>query len=266
MKTKYLFFLTITSLLLSCANLNNSATTNQKSNRSTGSCREDLNAVVWQQTAGEYKALCYQAFNSGKYHLEILKDNKEFTGIPTIVMDLDETVLDNSPYNAQLIIKDKNYTTGSWNAWVEKKEAKAVPGAIEFIKHATDLDFSIIFISNRDQETLDWTMENLNRFGFDFNEKNFYLKQGDSEKSERRKAVNKSYEVIMYVGDNLADFNNELDSRDLSINDRNEIVSNISNKFGSRFVILPNAMYGNWQKAIDSDFPKGNYKNALQGY
>ncbi len=266
MKIKYLSFLVITSLLLSCVSSNNSASSFATNSKLNEACREDLNAVVWQQTAAEYRALCYQAFNSGRYQLETLKDNKEFTGIPTIVMDLDETVLDNSPYNAQLIIEDKNYSSGSWNTWVEKKEATAVPGSIEFCKYALELDFNIIFISNRDQETLDWTVENLNRLGFDFNEKNFYLKQGDSEKSERRKAVNKSYEVIMYVGDNLADFNNELDQRELTISDRNELVDTFSNRFGIKYIVLPNAMYGNWQKAIDMDNPKGNYKNALRGY
>lgn len=96
---------------------------------------QSVMAIDWVQQSGEYRALAYQAFNCAKFAF----DNAIALGIknPAVVVDIDETVLDNSSYQAGLIDTDKAFSPPSWNAWVKAKKARAIPGAIEFINYIT---------------------------------------------------------------------------------------------------------------------------------
>lgn len=253
MKKNLLLIFLSSTLLLACTAPKKTTPSNNKTVAQQVATGSDESALFWQQTSAEYAALCYQAYNAAKVELEEIFEKKEYIKQPVIIMDLDETVLDNSPYNAKLLLENKSYSEETWNGWVEMQQAEPVPGAVDFISFALEKDFQIIFVSNRSHEYLLPTMENVNSFGFDFNEKNFALKRTTSEKVNRRRKVGEDFDIVMLIGDNLADFNNKLDDRNLTVSKRKEIVDAEFENFGAKFIILPNVMYGNWQKALKLD-------------
>ena len=140
--------------------------------------KEDVklsNDVRWVSQSSEYSSLCEQIYNSAKL---VLQDQFEGIDRPVIVMDLDETVLNNVQYQVELFETSEKYNPTSWNAWVNKELATAVPGAKSFI-----LDFKdkykglIVFISNRDASTIKATRNNLDNLGLLFEDDIFLLRK-----------------------------------------------------------------------------------------
>ncbi len=216
-------------------------------------------AVLWQQHAAEYAALCYQAYNIGERRLDELVANNPSPEKPlAVVMDLDETVLDNSSYNATLIKNEMTYAKKTWMEWTAMQSADLVPGALEFIQYAKSKNVEVIFISNRMEAELDDTYQNLVDMGVDTVAKeNFYLKSTTSNKDERRAKVADQYEVILLFGDNLGDFNGVFD--DTTVIERKKHVKNFRPLFGDKLIILPNPMYGEWEGALyNHDFSTSN--------
>jgi len=118
------------------------------------------NDVRWVVSSKEYKQLCEQVYDHAQYVCK-MKLNSYKSGsmsiAPAIVMDLDETVLDNSQYQVELFEKGESFNMDSWSAWVLRKEAKLVSGAKEFIDFVRSIDVQLIFISNRMDERLEAT-------------------------------------------------------------------------------------------------------------
>jgi len=205
-------------------------------------------AVLYQQTAAEYRALCYQAFNVAKYQLD---QNLRIMGLQkqqAIVLDIDETVLDNSPYEAKCILENVNYPD-YWDEWMDASNAKPVPGVLEFLKYAESKGIEIYYITNRKEKYRDQTLKNLKMLGFP-NAENKYLmlKTDDSSKKGRRDIVSETTKIIMLIGDNLNDFSEVFEKK--SIAERFELTDEIQQEFGKRFIVLPNAMYGEWEGAL----------------
>lgn len=206
-----------------------------------------IQSVLWQQLSGEYKALCYQAFNLAKFQLDNMLLEKDEKGKPlAIITDIDETVLDNSPFNAKMIETDEEYSKDNWKRWGKLERAAAVPGALEFLKYAESKGVQIFYISNRYVEQEEETKANLRKLGFPFiDEQHILLRANTSGKEERRDIVLEENQVVMLIGDNLSDFADVFD--DKSTDERNEIVANWKHKFGTSFIVLPNPMYGDWE-------------------
>lgn len=264
--------------LFSCAPSSNSTQSVTQQTQSSEH-RPDESAVLWQQTAAEYEALCYQAFNSGIYWLK--QTNQEYQNARdlnelnprAIIMDLDETVLNNSPYNAQLIIDNDNYSSSSWNNWVRLSNAGFVPGAKEFIQQVRNLEIEVFFISNRSTETLDQTIGNLGSLGYEIKTDHILLDEtDDGDKAERRAQVMKNYDVVMLVGDNLADFSDVFENP-MSVTERKSKTFEFQEMFGNKFIVLPNPMYGKWESTLkekDPQYPQNNRfedkRSFLKGY
>ena len=98
-----------------------------------------LLSVIWQQQSAEYRALCYQAFNIAKWRLEKTKIKRRHKY--AIITDIDETVLDNSYYEADNIRQNKEFAKDSWKGWTDKAKATPVPGALEFLQMAKKKGF-----------------------------------------------------------------------------------------------------------------------------
>jgi len=210
-----------------------------------------INAVLWQQTAGEYRALCYQAYNLAKIQLDKKLQEHAFPyeKSPAIVMDLDETVIDNSFFNAQLVLDSATFTKDRWKQWSDLMNAGEVPGAMEFIEYARSKGVNVIFISNRRVAEVSSTKTNLEKLGLtDLDTANFYFRTDGSSKKERREMVSENFDIMMLFGDNLADFTELFDKQ--SITDRNHVVDSLRAEFGSRFIVLPNTLYGEWESAL----------------
>ena len=139
--------LTLVIFISSCAS--NSKITHNSTSRSITSLDYSLNALLWQQRSGEYRALCYQAFNTARVQLdEILKQNS-FAKPLALVTDIDESILDNSPQQATDLLNKTTYTEESWIDWTNKAIAKALPGAVEFFNYANSKGINCFYISNR---------------------------------------------------------------------------------------------------------------------
>ena len=206
-----------------------------------------IQAQVWTQNSAEYRALCYQAFNAAKMNLDALFFfEKEYDKPLAIIADVDETVLDNSPYDGKLILNNTTYNRESWVEWGNLEIAKAIPGSLEFLIYASEKNIEIFYISNRYSEQLEATVNNLKKLGFpDAKESNVLLRRDTRSKSERRKSVSDNYEVIMLIGDNLSDFNDEFEIK--LYNERSDQTDKLKNEFGTKLIVLPNPNYGDWE-------------------
>ena len=202
--------------------------------------------VLFQQQSAEYRALCYQAFNIATLRLESVKRK----GLPlAIITDIDETILDNSYYEAQRIKEGKEFTPKTWKEWTAKSNATAVPGAAEFLKKAKLHDVAIFYISNRDTSEVIGTLVNLKKLDLPNPDKQHLLFMSDvSSKEKRRQQVMKNYDVIMLIGDNLNDFTTLFEKK--TISDRKAEVDRVEADWGNKFIMLPNSMYGEWENAL----------------
>lgn len=233
-----------------------------------------VQSVMWQQNAAEYRALCYQAFNLAAMRLDVLLENPELKDKKlAIITDIDETVLDNSPYAAMMIASNVEYTPESWTAWVDRIEAEPLPGAKQFLNYAHKKGVSIFYISNRTVEELPATLKNLEKVNFPNAEPEYLLFRGSTgSKEDRFDKVRENYTVLLYLGDNLSDFSSEF--RTPSTEKRNYLADNLKDKFGTEFIVFPNASYGDWE---DKGIYHGRYdwtpqqkdsirKASLRGY
>lgn len=171
------------------------------------------------------------------------KDGKTHQN-PVVVMDVDETLLDNSPYFAKLVLENQVFTSESWKEWTSMQEAQLVPGALDFLKHAESLDFPVFFISNRDVDELQSTIRNMERYGYEIKDPSLFLfKEAERDKSPRRQFVEREHDIVLLIGDNLLDFSQVFaDETAKSAAAKRELMEEI----GERFIVLPNAMYGEW--------------------
>lgn len=221
-------------------------------------------AVLYQQTAAEYRALCYQAFNVAKYQLD---QNLKIMGLQkqqAIVLDIDETVLDNSPFEAKSILNNTNYPA-YWEEWMDASNAKAVPGVLDFLKYAESKKIEIYYITNRAEKYRKQTLRNLKMLGFpNAEDKYLMLKTDESSKKARRDKVSETNKIIMLIGDNLNDFSEVFEKK--SVAERFQLTDEMKTEFGKHFIVLPNAMYGEWEGALyDYDYSQASsQKNELR--
>ncbi|WP_084361083.1 5'-nucleotidase, lipoprotein e(P4) family [Neobacillus fumarioli] len=207
-------------------------------------------SVLWFQTAGEAKALYYQGYNIGKIRLdEALRKNANKRGFkPAIVLDIDETVLDNSPYHAWRVLTGKGDPI-DWGDWFNRAEAKPLPGALEFLKYADKKGVEIFYISNRRETYKEVTIKNLQKIGAPNADAKHVLLLANREtgKESRRAHVAKNYHIILLFGDNLGDFSG---FDELSASERALGVDRHKADFGKKLIVFPNPMYGDWEAAI----------------
>ncbi|WP_379970525.1 5'-nucleotidase, lipoprotein e(P4) family [Ectobacillus sp. sgz5001026] len=209
----------------------------------------ETSSVLWYQTSGEARALYYQGFQLGKMKLlEAIRDKPKEQKKPlAVVLDLDETVFDNSPFLAKAILTEtKAYLL--WNDWVRQAKATALPGSIDFLTYADGKGINIYYVSNRNIAYMDATLENLKRIGAPQATKEHVLLQvNEKGKEARRQFLAAKHTITLYFGDNINDFL-ALDGE--SVAKRNEAVDQNRMKFGQNFIIFPNPMYGDWEQAL----------------
>ena len=218
-----------------------------------------IGAILYQQKSAEYRALAYQAYNLARLRLDEDLDKKNAKKLPkperkrarAIIVDIDETVLDNSPANAYSAKNNLPFNIKDWYAWGEMRKAKPVPGAVDFLNYAVSKGVKVFYISNRDEPQKQATIDNLKSAGFqDVSADNVWLRQSpaNSTKEPRRTDVAAKYRIVMLMGDNLDDFSNVFERK--SMLERFAAADNAREIFGKRFIVLPNAMYGTWESAI----------------
>ncbi len=213
--------------------------------------------TAYQQRAAEYRALCYQAFNIAHQRIdEIVPAKTEKPKV--IVTDIDETILNNSAYEAHQRLQGKDYESDAWYEWSAMIKADTVPGSLSFLKYASSKGIEIFYVTNRGERERDFTVENLQKFNFpNADNAHLFLLKNTSSKEERRQNIAANHTIVMLMGDNLGDFSSLFDKK--SSDERNEKVNAVAEEFGSRFIILPNPVYGDWENSLY------NYNYSLTG-
>lgn len=248
---------------------------------------DNLNATLWYQTSAEFRANSLQTYKMASLTLKEALTDRNWTALPAqtsdfqqlppaIIVDIDETILDNSPAAAQAILEqDQGFNPQRWDNWVAAAKAKAVPGAVDFLNLAGKNGITVLYISNREcaprakikdlcpQKTD--TLKNLQATGItQVDASQIWLKseQKDwtSEKESRRLKAAQQYRVIMLVGDDFGDFLPKVKSN-ITPAKRFELVDQYQQYWGSRWFMLTNPTYGSWETILQQ--PKQQY---LQGF
>jgi len=206
-------------------------------------------ALLYQQRAAEYKALCFQAYNLARLRLDEALKHKGKKPL-AVITDVDETVLDNSPYDAARAVKDKDFELAGWKAWTAKGIADTVPGAPSFFKYAASKGVTVFYVTNRDEDEREGTTKNLKLYNLPNADKaHIILKQTTSSKEARRQEILKTYNVVLYCGDNLPDFDSAYDNKPLQ-DSRNATTERLKRYFGSKYIVIPNPSYGDFENAF----------------
>jgi len=230
---------------------------------------DNLNAVVWTQTAIEHDLIYIQTFRDAQSRLlaalhdpqwdALTKDDRTtpFTGLPpAVVLDIDETALDNSPYQARLVKSGGQYDEASWAAWCKEERARAMPGALAFTRYAAEHGIAVIYLSNRAQDLDTATLANLRKLGFPVSGPEAFLglgtvlpgcEQVGTEKGCRRQLVGRKYRVLMQFGDQLGDFVDVVANTEAG---RKQAIAGYMDWVGTRWFVLPNPTYGSWEPAL----------------
>ena len=222
-------------------------------------------AVLFHQQSAEYRALCYQAFNMAKLMLDKDLENKNVDKKRAVVVDIDETLLDNSPYEAKCILDDVSYPD-YWKEWCNLENAEALAGAIDFIDYVVENGVEVFYVTNRKIEFKQATMNNLKKYGFPINDdKHIMMRTTTSSKEFRRRTILENHHISLLIGDNLNDFMETFEKG--SNSDRKKSVDKYKYEFGRRLIILPNAMYGEWEGAMfDYDYKISDDKKATKRF
>ena len=216
-----------------------------------------VGAILWTQSSAEYRALAYQTFVLARLRLDQALRNRNRSSLtkrPAVIVDVDETVLDNSRFQAELVLRGAPYTAENWKAWCDHAEAGAVPGVVDFLNYVARHGARVFYITNRRLAEKAGTMTNLTKLGFPgvTEETVMVREQGESASKEtRREKVRSHYWIAMLVGDNLNDFDDNFSGK--SISERKAEVDRERSAFGSRFIVVPNPMYGDWENAVNNN-------------
>jgi 5'-nucleotidase (lipoprotein e(P4) family) len=208
-------------------------------------------ATLYQQASGEARALEYQTYVLARMLLDRDFRNRRIKMRRAVIVDVDETILDNSRYQGMLIKQGVNYPEG-WTAWCNRAEATSIPGALDFLKYAHSRGVRVFYITNRKIAEKDGTARNLKSLGFpEVNDETLLVRTDtkNDSKEPRRQSVASRYHVVLLMGDNLNDFSDVFE-KSKTVASRLEATEKNRSQFGTHFIVLPNAMYGDWENSI----------------
>lgn len=231
---------------------------------------DNLNAVLWVQRSMEYAALTESMFRAATERLEAALADPSVDALvpaeralagdasalpPAIILDIDETVLDNSPYQARLVVDGKEFDDATWDDWVRERSATAVPGAVAFTRAAADLGVTVFYVSNRSAGLTGDTLANLRSQGLPVQHDQVFLglgmqvpgcEQAGSGKTCRRQLVGREHRVLMQFGDQIGDF---VQAPENTRAQHAALHDEYRGWFGERWWMLPNPTYGAWEPA-----------------
>ncbi len=231
---------------------------------------ENLNALVWTQRSAEYEAISLQTFQTARASLKAALAQPNWTAAieqeppyrdlpPAIILDLDETVLDNTAFRVKLLRENLTYSEARWQEWVNQSRALSLPGAAEFLNDAHSEGVALFYVTNRvctANSPADPTVTLLQKLQFPFVAAHLLCRANDqapTNKSPRRLQVTGTHRVVLLLGDDLNDFvavpTAAGDAKDrLAI--RSSAVRAHQDKWGVKWLVLPNPMYGSWERAL----------------
>ena len=231
---------------------------------------DNLNAVLWVQRSTEYRALAETVYRAAEERLDAALADPSWDALvpaeraaagnaaglpPAIILDIDETVLDNSAYQARLVVDGAEFADPTWDAWVEERRAVAVPGAAALTRAAAERGVTVFYISNRSAALGEATLANLRSEGMPVQDDGVFLglgtqvpgcEQKGSGKTCRRQLVGRGHRVLMQFGDQLGDF---VQPAAGTMDAHAALHAEHRAWFGERWWMLPNPTYGSWESA-----------------
>ncbi|HVJ28629.1 MAG TPA: HAD family acid phosphatase [Vicinamibacterales bacterium] len=258
-------FVLSTVLLLAAAGCAARSTAPAATAAATTATHENLNAVLWMQTAVEFEASAVQAYRLALLQLDTALADPRWTAAieqqgdasslpPAVIVDVDETVLDNSYYQARLIRDNRVFANDTWDLWVAEGRATAVPGALDFSQAAAKKGVTVFYVTNRMAKLEGATRQNLATLGFPLSDAvDTVLARGErpewaaSEKGPRRAFIAGNYRILMLIGDDLGDF---VVNAAGTPAERQSRTAAQSDWWGRRWIMIPNPTYGSWERAV----------------
>jgi 5'-nucleotidase (lipoprotein e(P4) family) len=234
---------------------------------------ERLNGTLWMQTSAEYQALAATTYRQATERVLAMKKDLdagktvlsaavEQPGCndrklkPAVIVDIDETILDNSPMSGELIEERRGWDTGLWDDWVKLRRANFIAGAEDFVARVRLAGVEVFFVTNRKaSEEADTLKDLLPMVVTDGQLLASAEKDEDSgeewtsEKKSRRATVARKYWILALVGDDLADFIPGVRS-DVTPDERVGAMKQYVDRFGEQWFLLPNPIYGSWESAV----------------
>lgn len=246
----------------------------------------NLNSTLWALTSAEYEAATQTIYESAKQQLAQAKADTTWTAaleqkqdlndpsvsaglIPAVILDIDETVLNNARYQAQLIRDNRTHDRDLWDDWVAERRATVLGGVIEYIREAKRQSIAVIYLTNRAcrkrsgsdapcPQRID-TIVNLQEAGLPpLGLDDLVLLRNqqpgwDRDKSTRRAFVCGKYRILQILGDNLGDFAPGEGGPGATPAERRAATAQYQDKWGSKWFMLPNPMYGPWFMVLGRD-------------
>ena len=242
---------------------------------------DQLDAVLWTQTSIEHELIYRQIFASATRQLDtaladptwdaLALPPRDLAGLPpAVVVDIDETVLDNVPLNARDILTNQVYSYDRWNTWVDQAKAQALPGAVELLQAADKKGITVYYITNREHSQVQATVNNLRLRGFPVAHNEQVLaastptggcEQAGYGKNCRRQWVASHARVLMLAGDSFGDF---VQAEHNTLADQRKAAAPYLAWLGQRWFLLPNPTYGNWYSAPYGDQEKLPFERKRQ--
>lgn len=259
------------ALLAACAPVSSGGGTSAGASSSTAEAGLDnLNAVLWLQRSVEHRGTALQAFALARRALDdalgdptwtaALEQTGTFADLPpAVILDIDETVLDNGSYEARLTLDREVHTTEAWDSWVHQEAATPVPGAFEFCNYAATTGVRVFYVTNRRAHLRESTVANLVAEGFPLApDSGNLLMRADipewdtADKGSRRRKIASEYRILLLIGDNMGDF---VSAASGNPEERAAFAEEHREWWGTRWITLANPTYGSWLGAvIDYDY------------
>lgn len=210
-------------------------------------------AVAWKQTAAEYAALCYQAFNLARLQLDLALSQQSAGDKPlAVITDMDDTILHANDYWAQLVSDNRDFFDDAiWDEWIPQNRVTPAPGAFDFCNYCDERDVAVFYVTNREQgeNTREYALGHLRHLGFPLPDTDRLIVFRDtSDKSSAREAIRQRFHVPFLLGDNLNDYKRDYYVAD--VDDRFALMERDRADYGNRFILLPNPTDGHWVRAI----------------
>jgi 5'-nucleotidase (lipoprotein e(P4) family) len=226
-------------------------------------------ASLWATASAEYAAVALQTYAAAREKLDLALADPTWTACleqsegyeslpPAIIIDLDETVLDNRPFQRRLVNEGLEFDKAMWNEWVRKSRAEAIPGAVEYLQYVHEQGVEIFYLTNREHAVEDATRVNLAAIGIPLNpDVDTVLSQREradwgSDKGSRRRLVADSHRVLSILGDHLRDFTSV---EGFSRKGRRKTTFKHAAMWGEKWFMLPNPLYGSWVGAPSVEKP-----------
>ncbi|VVN14728.1 Lipoprotein E [Pseudomonas fluorescens] len=247
----------------------------------TPPANDQLDAVLWTQTSIEHEMIYRQLFANATRQLDTALADPTWDALPfpprslnglppAVVVDIDETLLDNVPLNARDVVNNQIYSYDRWNTWVDQAKAQALPGSVAFLQAARQKGIKVYYLTNREHSQVAATVKNLRLRGFPVESDEQILAAstptGHCEsagygKNCRRQWVASHARVLLMAGDSMGDF---VQAEHNTLDAQRKAVAPYVNWLGQRWFLLPNPTYGNWYSAPYKDDEKLPFERKRQ--